>query len=196
VGFQLVARCLLKQTFHSLRQTTTAAAISTMANVSQFLSASSSASSISPEQTMRVALLEDEPIQMQLMVATLETFGATDDDAINCSQFTDGESLRNALLTDPFDLLILDWNFNSTNGLDLVRWMREKGSGSENEKALAELPVIVVSARSTAGDSAKALAGGADDYIAKPFRRGELLGRVQQLMNLVPRKQSRSHTPT
>ena len=30
---------------------------------------------------MRVALLEDEPIQMQLMVATLETFGATDDDA-------------------------------------------------------------------------------------------------------------------
>ena len=148
------------------------------------------------EQTMRVALLEDEPIQMQLMVATLETFSEADHEAINCSQFTDGESLRTALLTDPFDLVILDWNFNRTNGLDLVRWMRERGGGNDQEKALAELPVIVVSARSTAGDSAAALAGGADDYIAKPFRRGELLGRVQQLMSLVPRKQIRFHRPT
>ena len=39
------------------------------------------------EQTMRVALLEDEPIQMQLMVATLETFSEADHEAINCSQF-------------------------------------------------------------------------------------------------------------
>lgn len=116
---------------------------------------------------------------MQLMVATLETFPVAANQAINCAQFTDGATLRTALLGDPFDLLILDWNFDRTNRLDVVRWLREKG--------MAELPVIVVSARNAQGDEAEALASGANDYVAKPFRPAELLVRVQQVLMSVPR---------
>ena len=137
---------------------------------------------------MRVALLEDQPIQMQLMVATLETFPIDVDEAINCAEFTDSAALRTALLTDPFDLLILDWNFDRMNGLDLVRWLRASG--------MTELPVILVSARSGSGDAAEALASGADDYVVKPFRSGQLLARVQQLMKTVPRRRTLPRTPS
>ena len=137
---------------------------------------------------MRVALLEDQPIQMQLMVATLETFPIDVDEAINCAEFTDSAALRTALLTDPFDLLILDWNFERIKGLELVLWLRASG--------MSELPVVLVGARGGSGDAAEALASGADDYVVKPFRSGQLLARVQQLMKTVPRRRTLPRTPS
>ena len=141
---------------------------------------------------MRIALLEDEPVQMQLMVARLGTLPMANNETVDCAQFTDGATLRTALLVDVFDLLILDWNFNHTNGLDLVRWMRQ----GDNDSGLEKLPVIVVSARSAANDAVVALTSGADDYIAKPFGSGDLLGRIGQVMGLAARRRNRPRIPT
>ena len=62
------------------------------------------------------------------------------------------------------DLVILDLGLPDGDGLDFIRGLR----------AWSEIPVIVLSARSTEGDKIAALDAGADDYLVKPFGTGEL----------------------
>jgi DNA-binding response OmpR family regulator len=121
---------------------------------------------------MRIALLEDEPPQMQLLVATLETLTVAGYENTTCEQFTDGELLRSALRTDSFDLLILDWNVPGLDGLQLLRWLREYRRST--------VPVILLSARGAERDVAEALSAGANDYVIKPFRPIELMARVKR----------------
>ena len=75
------------------------------------------------------------------------------------------------------DLVILDLGLPDGDGLDFIRGLR----------AWSEIPVIVLSARSTEGDKIAALDAGADDYLVKPFGTGELLARVRAQLRRHPR---------
>ena len=66
------------------------------------------------------------------------------------------------------DLVILDLGLPDMDGLDILRQLR----------SWSTLPVVVVSARSHERDKVAALDLGADDYLTKPFRLGELRARV------------------
>jgi len=66
------------------------------------------------------------------------------------------------------DLVILDLGLPDMDGLDILRQLR----------SWSTLPVVVVSARSHEQDKVSALDLGADDYLTKPFRLGELRARV------------------
>ena len=68
-----------------------------------------------------------------------------------------------------FDLLILDVGLPRMDGFTVLRQIRLAG---------ATIPVVMVTARDTVGDTVAGLEGGANDYIAKPFRFEELLARV------------------
>ena len=70
----------------------------------------------------------------------------------------------------PFDLIISDLMLPGTTGEELVAAIREHG---------ADVPVIVVSARTTAADKIDLLKLGADDYLTKPFDLDELVARVE-----------------
>ena len=59
-------------------------------------------------------------------------------------------------------------------GADVLRWVREK--------LPAVLPVLFMTSRSGEDDIVAGLAAGADDYMIKPIRRGELVARVQALL--------------
>ena len=74
------------------------------------------------------------------------------------------------------DLLLLDLNLPDAGGLDVLREIRasEGVTGSYDP----ELPVIVLSGRSTDADRVRGLACGADDYIVKPFHIHEVVVRV------------------
>lgn len=124
---------------------------------------------------MRIALLEDEPTQMQLLVATLATLTVAGYEATTCEQFTDGEMLRSALRNDSFDLLVLDWNVPGLDGLDLLHWLREYRR--------LTVPVIMLSARGAEKDVAEALSAGANDYVIKPFRPIELAARIKRFLS-------------
>ncbi|MCR8670279.1 response regulator transcription factor [Agrococcus sp. HG114] len=86
---------------------------------------------------------------------------------------TTGPEALDLALTDEFDLLVLDIGLPGMDGFDVLAQLR--GSGST-------MPVIILTARAGGADTVAGLEGGADDYMAKPFRFDELLARVRLRM--------------
>jgi DNA-binding response OmpR family regulator len=78
-----------------------------------------------------------------------------------------------AIATDAFELAILDVTLPDGSGLDLLKSLRRGG---------AELPVIMLTARTALGDRLAGLNGGADDYLGKPFDLDELIARCDALL--------------
>ncbi|UGT41079.1 response regulator transcription factor [Nocardia yamanashiensis] len=71
-----------------------------------------------------------------------------------------------------YDCLIVDRGLPDGDGLDLVRRQRESGDHT---------PALLISARDSPAIRTEGYAGGADDYLAKPFSLGELATRVRAL---------------
>ncbi len=67
------------------------------------------------------------------------------------------------------DVVIVDLGLPDTDGLDVIRHIRE----------WTDVPIIVLSARGQERDKVTALDAGADDYVSKPFGAGELLARIR-----------------
>lgn len=72
--------------------------------------------------------------------------------------------------TGDFDLVILDIGLPGMDGFSVLRRLRQ---------AQHTIPVIVLTARDSVTDTVAALEGGADDYMAKPFKFEELLARIR-----------------
>lgn len=117
---------------------------------------------------MRIALLDDDPIFVQLVRATIEQMGYA------CVTFETGEALVHALRRESFDLLIVDWQLPGMSGLEVVRTLRE----AEN----TELPILFVTQRQDEADIVAAFQAGADDFMSKPLRVQELMARVRALL--------------
>lgn len=73
-------------------------------------------------------------------------------------------------MTGAFDLVILDLGLPDVDGFEVLSRIRAQDG---------ELPVIILTARSSAEDTVEGLSSGADDYMPKPFRFAELLARVR-----------------
>jgi len=71
------------------------------------------------------------------------------------------------------DLVILDIGLPQMDGLEVCRTLRAEGS---------EVPVLVLTARSSEIDAVVGLDAGADDYVSKPFRAAELMARIRALL--------------
>lgn len=82
----------------------------------------------------------------------------------------DGTEAIELVLGGGFDLLVLDIGLPGADGYEVMRRIRRSG---------ATLPVIVLTARTSADDTLASLEGGANDYMPKPFRFDELLARVR-----------------
>ena len=70
------------------------------------------------------------------------------------------------------DLVLLDVMLPGASGLDLLKALRAKGT----------VPIIMLSARNEEADRVLGLELGADDYVAKPFGRPELLARIRAVL--------------
>ena len=78
------------------------------------------------------------------------------------------------VLTEEYDLIILDWMFDTGNdGLWLLKELRQQN---------ISIPVIFLTAKNLLDDKILALNSGADDYLAKPFEIAELLARVKSVL--------------
>jgi DNA-binding response OmpR family regulator len=113
---------------------------------------------------MRIAYLEDDPDQAALIRAWLEAGGHV------CHHFNRGHELQRSLASQSYDLFLLDWELPDTSGVDVLKDIRARAPRA---------PVIFTTARNRDEDVVRVLQAGADDYIAKPVRRGELLARIE-----------------
>ena len=116
----------------------------------------------------RIAVLEDDPSQSSLLERWITSEGYV------CRAFSRGHDIVKALLSDTFDLVVLDWEVPDLNGEQVLKLIRK----SEREY----LPVMFTTARSREEDMVRALKNGADDYLVKPLRRLEFLARIEALL--------------
>mgnify|MGYP002713089616 CR=1 FL=1 len=116
---------------------------------------------------MRIALLEDDTDQAALIAAWLDAAGHACRIYANAAEFT--AEVNN----DGFDLLILDWMLPESSGIEVLEWVRRNIDWS--------IPVIFVTQKDKEEDIVLALEKGADDYIPKPVREGELGARIKAL---------------
>jgi len=117
---------------------------------------------------MHIVSLEDDYTQRQLIHSILTDAG------YKCSLYDSGHELL-ADLSRPhsYDLLLLDWKIPDIDGLETLRRIRGTFGNM--------LPIIFVTNRNEESDLVQGLQAGADDYITKPIRAGELLARIRAL---------------
>jgi DNA-binding response OmpR family regulator len=112
----------------------------------------------------RILVAEDEARISSFIEKGLRSAGFTTDLA------TTGPDALHLALSGGFDLLVLDIGLPGIDGYEVLRRLRA---------AAVALPVIVLTARTSAEDTLASLEGGANDYMAKPFRFDELLARIR-----------------
>ena len=112
-----------------------------------------------------VLVAEDDPVSRAILVATLR--GAGYDPIVT----NNGREAMIALRLQPGPCVaIVDWMMPEMDGAEVCRRIRESGK---------PVHVIMLTARAGKEATVEALDGGADDYLTKPFDRGELLARVR-----------------
>ncbi len=116
---------------------------------------------------MRLLLIEDDIALGEGIHQALSREGYTVD------WLKDGASALHALISEVFDLAILDLGLPKLDGLSVLRQLRESGG---------TLPVLILTARDATEDRIAGLDAGADDYLIKPFDLSELKARLRALL--------------
>ena len=115
---------------------------------------------------MRILLAEDEKRMAAALVALLKQ------DGYDVDHMADGVSAFYALVSQVYDIAVIDVMMPEMNGFEVARRAREKG---------IKTPILMLSAKSQLDDKVTGLDNGADDYLTKPFQTRELLARIRAL---------------
>jgi two-component system, OmpR family, KDP operon response regulator KdpE len=115
-----------------------------------------------------ILIIDDEVQIRRLLEITLSSNG------YKISEASTGKDGLIAAATHHPALIILDLGLPDIDGIDLLMKIRE----------WYEKPVIILSVRNSEDDIVKALDDGANDYLTKPFRTGELLARIRVALRL------------
>ena len=114
--------------------------------------------------TMRILVIEDEKGIARFLRQGLEEEAYAVDIADN------GDEGLDLALSEPYDLLLVDWMVPGISGIEVCRRVRKEG---------LETPIIFLTAKDTVQDTVFGLQMGANDYIKKPFHFEELLARIK-----------------
>lgn len=115
---------------------------------------------------MQILIIEDEVSLADAITAILKK------EQYFVDAVYDGKDGLDYALSGIYDLILLDIMLPKMNGLDVLKALRENGIST---------PVMLLTARTEVNDKIKGLDCGADDYLTKPFNKGELLARVRAL---------------
>jgi len=115
-----------------------------------------------------ILLVEDEENLQEALKLNLELEGYE----VSCA--SDGTQALKRISEEYFDLIILDVMLPGIDGIDVAENVRLNNN---------EVPILMLSAKSSSAEKVLGLKKGADDYITKPFNLEELLLRVKKLIN-------------
>jgi DNA-binding response OmpR family regulator len=116
---------------------------------------------------MRLLLVEDDTM-----------IGEAVRDVLRAEHFAvdwvrDGEMADTTLLSETYDLVLLDLGLPRLDGVEVLRRLRARRNAT---------PVLIVTARDAVQDRVAGLDAGADDYVLKPYDLDELLARIRALI--------------
>lgn len=118
------------------------------------------------ENILRLLIVEDEKQLCDTIAKSLYAAGYEVDTCY------DGDEALDYVLTEEYDLIVLDLNLPGRDGMEILRELRQ-----DND----ETKVIILSARSQIADKVEGLDAGANDYMEKPFHLQELEARIRSL---------------
>ena len=122
---------------------------------------------MSSEKKISILLAEDEENLHEALKLNLELEG------YEVTSAYDGAAALKALQEEYFDLLILDVMLPEVDGIAVTETVRINNN---------DVPILILSAKSSSADRVLGLKKGADDYLTKPFNLEELLLRIQKLI--------------
>lgn len=116
---------------------------------------------------MRLLILDDDQRFGTLLREHVRASGSIADVVTSVADFR--------ATADPtaYDLYVIDLNLPDGDGIDVVRWCR---------KTAHQVPILIITARSTVSNRVTGLDAGADDYLIKPFHAAEFQARVRALL--------------
>lgn len=116
-----------------------------------------------------ILVVEDDVAIRDMLSFSLKQSG------FECDSASDAEQGLEYLKNQHPDLILLDWMLPGIDGIEFIRRLR----ANEN---LADIPVIMLTAKGESEDLVKGLSVGADDYINKPFSPPELMARIKAVL--------------
>jgi len=114
----------------------------------------------------RILVVEDEPSIREVVSLYLRRAG------YQVTVVADGHAALESLSAQLPDLVVLDLMLPGVDGLEITRWLRERG----------DTPIIMLTARREEQDRVAGLEMGADDYVVKPFSPQELVSRARAVL--------------
>ena len=118
----------------------------------------------------QILIVEDEPAIREMVVMTLEMAG------FDSLQATDVSEAHQQVVDHRPALILLDWMLpGDKSGIDFCRMLK-------SDELLAEIPVIILTAKSEEDSKVHGLDAGADDYMTKPFSTRELISRIKAVL--------------
>jgi len=121
---------------------------------------------MSESKPARILIVEDHAEMLQVLRKFLTERGFEIQEAVS------GEAALDMVSQDNPDIILLDIMLPDVNGLDILKAI----------KAKTEIPVVMLSAKDTPKETGQAKELGADDFIPKPFRDEELVGKIHELI--------------
>ncbi|APR80975.1 Chemotaxis regulator - transmits chemoreceptor signals to flagelllar motor components CheY [Minicystis rosea] len=119
---------------------------------------------------VRILIVEDSPAMRTYVRSALESTPELGDD-LEIIEASSGFDALRLLPRSTYDLVITDINMPDINGLELIRFVRQTAH-------LKRIALLIISTQSSERDKARALALGADAFLAKPFTPELLRGAV------------------
>lgn len=117
----------------------------------------------------RILIVEDEPNIAESLSFILRRAD------FDVDTVADGAEALSRVRRHSFDAVVLDIMLPGLNGFDVLRAIR-------SDKALAELPVIVLTAKGQANDRKTAASIGASAFITKPFSNADVVERIRRFV--------------
>lgn len=117
----------------------------------------------------RILIVDDEPSIRDMLAFALGGAG------FETSRAADGKETLLAIAEQQPDLILLDWMLPGISGVELARRLRK-------DQKTAEIPIILLTAKTEEDDKIQGLDAGADDYITKPFSTRELVSRIKAVL--------------
>ena len=116
-----------------------------------------------------VLIVDDEAAIREMISVALQMAG------YRCLEADNAQNAHAIVVDHQPDIILLDWMIPDVSGIELARRLKR-------ETAYADIPIIMLTARSEEDNKIQGLEAGADDYITKPFSPRELIARLKAVL--------------